>query len=70
MYKNNKPNLVWDKFEQFYTLITSSQQLEKYAFQTYPDLSYFLKNWAKYKNFKLVLLIGHITHPQRVGGWD
>jgi len=50
-------NLVWDEFEQFYALITSSQQLKKYAFQTYLDLSYFLESWAKYKKFKLVPLV-------------
>jgi hypothetical protein len=46
-------NLVWDEFEQFYALITSSQQLKKYAFQTYPDLSYFFQSWAKEKKFQI-----------------
>jgi hypothetical protein len=45
-------DLVWDDFELFYALITSSQQVETYAFQTYPDLSYFLESWAKYKRLK------------------
>jgi hypothetical protein len=49
--------LDWDDFEQLYALITSSQQLETYAFQTYPDLSYFLESWAKHKRFKCVPLI-------------
>jgi hypothetical protein len=50
-------DLDWDDFEQFYALITSSQQLETYAFQTCLDLSYFFESWAKYKRFKFVPLI-------------
>jgi hypothetical protein len=37
-------DLVWDDFEHFYALITSSQKLKTYAFQTYLDLSYFLES--------------------------
>jgi hypothetical protein len=52
--KTTNQDLVCDDFEQLYALITSSQQLETYAFQTYPNLSYFLESWAKYKRFKFV----------------
>ncbi len=51
-------NFVWDEFETFYVLITSSQQLESYAFETYCDLSYFFNSWAKYNMFKFVPLVG------------
>jgi hypothetical protein len=37
-------NLVLDDFKQFYALITSSQQLETYAFQTYLELLYFFES--------------------------
>jgi hypothetical protein len=57
LYKNNKPKFNSDDFEQFYALITSSQQLKIYAFQTYPNLTYFLESWAKYKKFKFVPLV-------------
>jgi hypothetical protein len=56
-------DLDWNDFEQFYALITSSQQLETYAFQTYPDLSYFFESWEKYKRFKCVPLIGLNNTP-------
>ncbi len=36
----------------------------------YPDLSYFLESWAKYKRFKFVFLVGPNNTPQHVGGWD
>jgi hypothetical protein len=50
-------NLVWEEFETFYVLITFSRQLKSYAFGTYPDLSYFLKSWAKYIKFNFIPLI-------------
>ncbi len=56
-------NLVWDDFEQFYVLKISSQQLEIYTFQTYPNLSYFLESWAKYKKFKFIPLVGLDNTP-------
>jgi hypothetical protein len=61
--KTTNQNLVWDEFQQFYALITSSQPLEKYAFQTYFDLSYFLESWAKYKKLKCVPLVGPNNTP-------
>jgi hypothetical protein len=61
--KTKNQNLVWDDFEQFYALIISSQQLEIYAFQTYPSLSYFLKSWTKFKKFKFVPLVGPDNTP-------
>jgi hypothetical protein len=56
--KTTNHNLVWRNFEQFYALITSSQELHAYAFHTYPDLEYFLESWDKHKKFKYVPLIG------------
>jgi hypothetical protein len=55
--KTTYQNLIWDDFEQFYVLKFFSQQLEIYAFQTYPNLSYFFESWAKYKEFKFVPLV-------------
>jgi hypothetical protein len=55
--KTTHQNLVWDDFEEFYVLKASSQQLKIYAFQTYPNLSYFLESWAKYKKFKFAPLV-------------
>jgi hypothetical protein len=62
--KTTNQDLDWDNFEQLNALITSSQQLETYVFQTYLDLSYFFESWAKYKRFKFVPFVGtHCTHP-------
>ncbi len=58
-------DLVWNDFEQFYALITSSQQLETYAFHIYHDLSYFLKSWKKYKQFKHISYKA-ITHTPKM----
>ncbi len=53
--KTTNQDLVWDDFEQFYALITSSQQIETCILDI--PLSYFLESWAKYKKFKFVLLV-------------
>jgi len=61
--KTTNQNLVWDEFEQFCALIISSQQLKKYAFQTYLNLSYFPESWAKYKKIKFVHFVGPNNTP-------
>jgi len=61
--KTTYHNLVRDDFEKNYALITSSQQLKIYAFQTYLDLSYFLESWEKCKKFKFVHLVGPNNTP-------
>lgn len=35
-------NLIWDAFKDFYVLIESSNELEAYAINTYPNLAYFV----------------------------
>jgi len=48
---------MMSNFEEFYALITSSKQLETYAFHTYLDFSHFFKSWSKYKRFRFVPFI-------------
>ncbi len=67
--KTTNQDLIWDDFEQFYALITSSQQVETYAFQTYPCHT-SLRVGQNTKNSSLYFLQCQITHPQHVGSWD
>ncbi len=50
-------------------LITSSKQLQTYAFHIYPDFLHFLKNWSNYKRFRFIPLVKPNQTPQLVGGW-
>jgi hypothetical protein len=43
-------NLVWPKeFLNFYALIFNTIKLKEHAFMTYPNLTWFLSSWVKYR---------------------
>ncbi len=49
--------LNWKIFAAFYELVISCEEVESYAIEHYPNLTYFLESRSSYKKHRLVLLV-------------
>jgi hypothetical protein len=50
--------LNWKYFVAFYELIISYEEVESYAINHYPNLTYFIDSWFSYKKHKFIPLVG------------
>jgi hypothetical protein len=50
--------LNWKDFVAFYELVISCEDVESYAIEQYPNLTYFLESWSSYKKHRFVALVG------------
>jgi hypothetical protein len=50
--------LDWNNFVAFYELVISCEEVDNYAIEHYPDLTYFLKSWSSYRKHRFVPLVG------------
>jgi hypothetical protein len=53
-------------FAAFYELVIFCEEVESYAIEHYPNLTYFLESWSSYKKHRFVPLIGHEWMPPSV----
>ncbi len=50
--------LNWKIFVAFCELVIFCEEVESYAIEHYPNLTYFLESWFSYKKHRFVLFVG------------
>ncbi len=58
--------LYWVNFTKFYELFVSSEKLETYALEHYPNLTHFLISWSSCRKHKFIPLVGFERTPPSV----
>jgi hypothetical protein len=49
--------LDWKVFAAFYDLVISCEEVESYAIEHYPNLTYFLESWSSYRKHMFVPIV-------------
>ncbi len=58
--------LNWKKIVAFYEIVISYEEVESYAIEHYPYLTYFLEYWFSYEKHGFVPFVGSERMPPSV----